>query len=190
MQGTEGIKCTEIPLDKTSDGGSRLSFRDIWSSSHSISWQMSLKSSALLSILSLSIYFFSDKVLKYWSIDKIMPCMDSQTISYEWYNSKWPNWPQRVQSLYVHLNLNLFLPKASLTLKFLKLNKWDHLFWGGKKRRNLTTHPPFLLKSYLLKAISRYLQCAEISYDIGSQSPCTCFPFLQSHDVMLEKLIF
>lgn len=56
-----------------------------------------------------------------------------------------------------------FFLRLHLHLYFLKLNKWDLLFW--EKRRNVT-----LILSYLLKAI-RYLQCAEISYNIGLYRP-------------------
>lgn len=125
--GEDQINCS---LREISNVVSRMTFRDIWSSSHSISQQKSLEQgSALLATLSLSDLL----VLTHWSIDKIMPHMNFQTIFYDRCNFKGLTVPSSVVFKGIHFFLRLHLH-----LYFLKLNKWDLLFW--EKRRNVTLY--------------------------------------------------
>lgn len=117
-------------LGEISNVVSRMTFRDIWSSSHSISRQKSLEQgSASLATLSLSDLL----ALTHWSIDKIMPHMNFQTVFDDRCNFKGLTVPSSVVFKGTHFFLRLHLH-----LYFLKLNKWDLLFL--EKRRNVTLY--------------------------------------------------
>lgn len=108
----------------------RMTLRYIWSSSHSISRQKSSEQgTALLAALSLSDLL----VLTHWSTDTMMPRKNFQTVFYDRCNFKDLTIPSSVVFKGTHFFLRLHLH-----LYFLKLNKWDLLFW--EKRRNVTLY--------------------------------------------------